>query len=120
VTTQTLRGISLQNSSMMSGRKIGSPPNKGGDKYVLLNEGGLNYPAPIFCFQVLFFLAVKPAITMRTVKIADIINVDGAVNRLFYFEEFVSCYFLEDANVKWHFTDKVSYASTINHVYHLW
>ena len=86
---------------------------------MLLNEGGLNYPAPIFCFQVLLFLAVKPPITMRTVKIADIINVDGAVNRLFYFEEFVSCYFFEDANVRWHFTHKVSYATANDYVNHI-
>jgi hypothetical protein len=48
------------------------------------------------------------------VKVADIININRAVHRLFCLEELISCYFFEDANVKWHFTQKVGYTSTIN------
>jgi hypothetical protein len=62
----------------------------------------------------MLFLTVEPPITVRTVKVADIINVYRAVHRLFCLEELIRCYFLEDADVKWHFTQKVSYASTIN------
>jgi hypothetical protein len=81
---------------------------------MLLVEGGLDYPMPVFCCQVLLFPTVEPPITVRTVKVAHIINVNRAVHRLFRLEELISCYFFEDANIKWHLMHKVSYASTIN------
>ena len=81
---------------------------------MILIEGSLDYSTPIFCCQVMFFLTIEPPITVRTVKVADIINVDRAVHRLFCLEELVSCYFLEDTNIKWNFAHKVSYASTID------
>jgi hypothetical protein len=77
-------------------------------------EDSFDYSAPVFCCQVMLFLTVEPPITVRAVKVADIININRAVHRLFCLEELISCYFFEDANVKWHFTHKVSYTSTIN------
>jgi hypothetical protein len=66
-------------------------------------KSGFDYPPPIFCCQIIFFLSVEPPITMRTVEVADIIDINRAVHGLFCLEKLVSCYFLENANVKWHF-----------------
>jgi hypothetical protein len=92
--------------------------NKGSNEYVLLIESSLDYPAPVLYCQVMLFLTVEPPVTMCTVKIADIVNVDRAVHRLFCLEQLISGHFLEDANVKRHFAQKVGYAATINEVYH--
>jgi len=58
---------------------------------VLLIEGSLDYPTPVLYCQVLLFLTVEPPITVRTVKVTDVINVDRAVHGLFCLEELISC-----------------------------
>jgi hypothetical protein len=92
--------------------------NKGGDEYMPLIESSLDYPAPILCCQVMLFLAVEPPVTMGTVKVADIININRAVHRLFCLQQLVRGHFLKDANVKRHFAQKVGYASAVDEVYH--
>jgi hypothetical protein len=77
-------------------------------------EDSLDYLTPVFCCQIMLFLTVEPPVTMRTVKVANIIDIDRAIHRLFFLEQLIGCYFLENANVKRHFTHKVSYASTVN------
>ena len=54
-------------------------------------------------------------------KVANIVNVDRAVTLVVLsFKRLIQAsQFLEYANIKWHFTEKVSYASTINQIYHL-
>lgn len=85
---------------------------------MLLIEGSLDYPAPVLCCQVLLFLTVEPPVTMCTVKVADVINIDRAVHRLFCLQQLVRGHLLKDANVKRHFAQKVGYAPAINEVYH--
>jgi hypothetical protein len=93
--------------------------NKGGNEYVLLIECSLDYPAPVLSCQIMFFLTVEPPVTMCTVKVADIVNVDRTVHWLFCLEQLISGHFLEDANVKRHFAQKVGYTAAINEVYHI-
>jgi hypothetical protein len=51
-------------------------------------------------------------------KIADVVYVDRAVHWLLCLEQPVRGHFLEDANVKRHFAQEVSYAAAIDKIDH--
>jgi len=86
---------------------------------MLLVKDFFDYFGPVFNRHVLLFLAVEPPIAVRTVKIADVVDIYRTIHRLLDVEKLVCGHFLKDANIKWHLAQKLSYATAKDYVNHI-